>query len=123
MLLRLERLMQALRIAPAGHHAPGELVDDDDLAVADDVVLVALEELVGAQRLIDVMDERRVARLVERAFLHHADRAQQLLGVLVAGFGQIDGPLLLVELVIFARELRDDRVDGDVEARPVLGRT
>ena len=48
-LLRLERLMQAFRIAPARHHAAGELVDDDDLAVADDVVLVALEQLVGAQ--------------------------------------------------------------------------
>ena len=115
--------MQALGIAPARHHASGELVDDDDLAVADDVVLVALEELVGAQRLIDVMDERRVGRLVERAFLHHADRAQELLGVLVAGFGQIDGALLLVELVILAHQLRDDLVDGGVKARAVLGRT
>ena len=49
MLLGLERLVQAFRIAPARHHAAGELVDDDDLAVAHDVVLVALEQLVGAQ--------------------------------------------------------------------------
>ena len=69
--------MQAFRIAPARHHAPGELVDDDDLAVADDVVLVALEQLVGAQRLIDVMDERGVGGFVERALLHDAGRAQQ----------------------------------------------
>ena len=33
-LLGLERLVQAFRIAAAGHHAAGELVDDDDLAVA-----------------------------------------------------------------------------------------
>ena len=33
-LLGLERLVQAFRIAPARHHAAGELVDDDDLAVA-----------------------------------------------------------------------------------------
>ena len=64
--LGLERLMQAFGIAAARHHASGELVDDDDLAVADDIVLVALEELVGAQRLVDVMDQGRVARLVER---------------------------------------------------------
>ena len=115
--------MQALGIAPARHHASGELVDDDDLSVPHDVVLVALEELVGAQRLIDVMDQGRIARLVERTFLHHADRAQELLGVLVAGFGQIDGALLLVEFVIFARQLRDDLVDGGVKSRPVLGRT
>ena len=43
--------------------------------------------------------------------------------MLVAGFGQIDGALLLVELVIFARQLRDDRVDGGVKSRSVLGRT
>ena len=43
--------------------------------------------------------------------------------MLVAGFGQIDGALLLVELVILARELRDDRVDGGVEIGAVLRRT
>ena len=42
-LLGFQRLMQPFRIAPARHHAAGELVDDDDLAVAHDVVLVALE--------------------------------------------------------------------------------
>ena len=66
MLLGLERLMQPFRIAPARHHAAGELVDDDDLAVAHDVVLVALEQLVGAQRLIDVMDDGDVLDVVER---------------------------------------------------------
>jgi hypothetical protein len=45
-LLGLERLVQAFRITAAGHHAAGELVDDHDLAVAHDVVLVALEQLV-----------------------------------------------------------------------------
>ncbi len=61
-LLGLERLVQAFRIAPALHHAAGELVDDDHLVVADDVVLVALEQRVGAQRLVDVVDERDVVR-------------------------------------------------------------
>ena len=58
MLLGLERLVQAFGIAPARHHAAGELVDDDDLVVLDDIILVALEELVGAQRLVDVMNDR-----------------------------------------------------------------
>ena len=44
-LLRLERLVQPFRIAPSRHHAAGELVDDDDLAVAHDVVLVARNSL------------------------------------------------------------------------------
>ena len=76
MLLGLERLMQAFRIAPARHHAAGELVDDDDLAVAHDVVLVALEQLVRAQRLIDVVHDRDVLDVVERIRLELAGIAQ-----------------------------------------------
>ena len=99
-LLGFERLMQALRIAPARHHAAGEFVDDHDFAVADDVILVALEQLMGAQRLIDVMDERDIGGLVERALLQEAGLAQQFLDMFVARLGQIDRALLLVELVI-----------------------
>ena len=101
MLLGLERLVQPFGIAPARHHAAGEFVDDHDFAVADDVILVALEQLVGAQRLIDMMDERDVRRLVKRSFLEDAGFAQQLLHIFVAGFGQIDRALLLVEVVMF----------------------
>jgi hypothetical protein len=43
---------------PPDHHAARELVDQHDLAVADDVVLVALEQLVRAQRLVDVVHQR-----------------------------------------------------------------
>ena len=50
--LRLDRLVQAVGPAPARHQAAGELVDDDDLAVLHDVVDVALEERVRAQRLL-----------------------------------------------------------------------
>ena len=39
---------------------PGELVDDHNFVVADDVILVALEQLVSPHRLIEVVDERRV---------------------------------------------------------------
>ena len=49
MLLGLERLVQSFGIAAARHHAAGELVDDHDFAVADDVILVALEQAVRAQ--------------------------------------------------------------------------
>ena len=55
--LGLERLVQPVRVAPAFHHAAGELVDDDDLVVLDDVVDVAAEELVRAQRLLGVVHE------------------------------------------------------------------
>ncbi len=61
LLLGLERLVQALGVAAARHHAAGELVDDHHLAVADDVVLVALEQRVRAQGLVDVVDSVTLA--------------------------------------------------------------
>ena len=103
MLFGLQRLMQAFGIAPARHHAAGELVDDDDLAVAHDVVLVALEQLVRAQRLVDVMHGRDVLDVVEMIALEQAGVAQHPLHLLHAGFGQVGGALLLVELVIVLR--------------------
>ena len=96
--------MQPLGVAPPGHHASGELVDDHDFVVADDVVLVALEELVRPGRLIEVVDKRRVRRLVERSFLHYPGRAQQGFSVLVPRVGQVDRALLLVELELLARQ-------------------
>ena len=46
-LLGLDGLMQALGVPAAEHQTAGELIDDDDLAVLDDVVDVALHDAVG----------------------------------------------------------------------------
>ena len=70
--LGLERLVQALGVAPALHHAARELVDDDDFVVLHDVVFVAREQLVRAQRLVHVVNQRDIVDVVERA------RGQQL---------------------------------------------
>ncbi len=121
-LLRLERLVQPVGIAPAFHHAAGELVDDDHLAVLDDVILVALEELVRAQRVVDVVDDRDVLHVVERAALQHALRDEHAFDLLRAFLGEARRAHLLVELVVASAELRDERVDGDIELRAVLGR-
>ncbi len=64
-LLGLDRLMEPFGIAAAFHQATGELVDDDDLAVADDVVAVALEEHMGTQGVVEVGDHLEVLRAVE----------------------------------------------------------
>ena len=64
-LLGLDGLVHALVVAAAEQHAAGELVDDEHLAVADDVVLVALVELLGLDRVVQVADQRRVRGLVE----------------------------------------------------------
>ena len=121
-LLGLESLVQAFRVAAAGHHAAGELVDDDDLAAFDDVVAIALEQLVRLQRRVDVMHERDVLDVVERA-LHQALLGQHDLDALVAGLGERHLPLLLVELEVFRAERRDDLVDGLVEVGAILQRT
>ena len=127
-LLGLERLVQAFRIAPPRHHAASELVDDDDLADAllgietDDVVLVALEERVGAQRLVEVMDDRGVLGVVEVALLDQAGGADHLLELLGAGLGERDLALLLVEVVIDALDALHQFVEGEVELGAVLGR-
>ena len=120
--LRLQRLMQAVGKAPPRHHAPGELVDQHDLVVADDVILVAMEQLVRAQRLIDVMHDRDVLDVVKRFRLELAGGAQRLFHLFHAGFGHGDGALLLVDLEIALVELRDERVDRVVELGTVVER-
>ena len=57
--------MQPLRVAAALEHAAGELVDDLDLAVLDHVGDVALVQLLGAERVVEVMHEHRVDVVVE----------------------------------------------------------
>ena len=50
-LLGLDRLVQAVGIAPPDHQAPGELVHDHGLAVLHDVVHVALHDGVRLERV------------------------------------------------------------------------
>ena len=64
-LFGLDRLVHALVVAAAVQDAAGELVDDEDLAVGDDVVLVALVQLLGLDGVVEVADQRRVHRLVQ----------------------------------------------------------
>ncbi len=49
--------MEALRVAPALHDAARELVDDLDLAVKHDVLLVAVEHVLGLESLLEMVHE------------------------------------------------------------------
>ena len=122
MLFRFQRLVQAFRIAAARHHAAGEFVDDDDLAIAHDVILVALEQLVRAERLIDVVNDGDVLHVVQRIAFELAGVAQPLLKLLHAGFSQRDGSLLFVDLIVGLVELRNITVDRVVEFGAVVER-
>ncbi len=57
--------MQAVGPAASGHEASGELVDDDHLAVLDDVVLVALEQDVRLEALLDAVLDFVVGEVVD----------------------------------------------------------
>ena len=89
-LLGLDRLVQALAPAPARHLAAGELVHDDDLAVLDDVVPVALVQRVRLERRVEVAGEPRV-RVVQVL------DAEQLLDLVDALLGGADGLVLEVD--------------------------
>ena len=130
-LLRLDRLVQALRPAAAFHDPAGELVDDLDLAVLDDVVDVALEERLRLQRLVQVVGELPVARVVEvvdpdRALdrldraLHRRDRLV-LLVVLEVGAGLLGRALRLAGLGREAVERLGDAREVVVDLRGGLG--
>ncbi len=83
-LLGLAGLVETVGPLPADHEASGELVDDDDLAVLDDVVLVALVDDVGAEGLLDEVGAVHVGPDVEAADLGF------VLGDLDAVVGQAD---------------------------------
>jgi hypothetical protein len=115
-LLGLDRLVQAVGPPPPRHLAAGELVDDDDLALLDEVVDVALVQRVGAQRLADVVVEVEVLDVVEVV------DPEQLLDALDALVGEHRRVGLLVDGVVdLALEARDHLVDPAVPVGRVLG--
>ncbi len=94
-LLGLDRLVQSVAPVAARHEAAGELVDDHHLAlVVDDVVHVALVEVMGLQGVVDEVRPLHVAGRVE------ALDAGQLLGRADALVGEVGRVLLLLDLEV-----------------------
>ncbi len=115
--LGLDRLVHALVVAAPGQDAAGELVDDQHLAVADDVILVTLVELLGLQCIVEVADQRGVGRLVEVV------DTELVLDDRDAFFGHADGALALVHFVVLvALEHRGEPRELLVPARGLVGR-
>ena len=92
--LGFDGLVQAVGPAAAGHEAAGELVDDDDFAVFDDVLDVALVEGVGFDGDFDVVLEVPVLGVGDVA------DAEQLFDLLPALVGDGDGAGLFVDDVV-----------------------
>ena len=93
-LLGLDGLMQALVIAAAVHEAAREFVDDDDLAVLDDVVDVALHEAPCLHGLIDVVRERGVFGVGQIFYI------EELLGLFNALLRERHGAVFFIDNVI-----------------------
>ena len=109
--LGLHRLMQAVLPAAALGGAAGKLVDDHDLAVADDVLPVAAEESAGAERPLDGVVDLQQARRVElRGPLERPHAA-------AAAAEQFAGLLLDILLEIFVGFERG----GDIGRKPKQG--
>ncbi|MNS13705.1 hypothetical protein D3C72_453040 [compost metagenome] len=133
--LGFDGLVQAIGPAAAHHQAAREFVDDHHLAVLHDVLLVAEEQVVGAQGHHQVVHQRDMARVVQRlAFGQDAQASQDRFGVLVSGFGQVDLLALFVDPVVafgfrllrlgfagHALEQRRHRVHADVELGVIFG--
>ena len=97
MLLRLNRLMQTLVVASAEHQTAGIFIDNDNLAVTDDIVNVQLHDAVRTQRLIDVMRQRRVFRI--RQIFH----AKVLLRLFLTHRRQHSGLCLFINDIVCAQ--------------------
>ncbi len=63
--LGLDRLVQAVAPAPTRHDATGKFVDNHHLAVLDDVVDVLLEQRMGFESLIEVMEQLYILWIIE----------------------------------------------------------
>ncbi len=93
-LLGLDRLVEALGVAATLEHPSGELVDDLHLAVVEEVVHVALIELLRPQRHIEMVDQ------IDRGVVVHVLHAEHLLDPLHALLGGDHLALRLVDLVV-----------------------
>ena len=91
--------MEAIGPAAAGHEAAGELVDDDDFAVLDDVLDVALVEAVGLDGDFDVVLHVPVFGVGDVA------DAEELLDLFEAFVGDGDGAGLFVDDVVAGPDL------------------
>ena len=128
--LGFDGLVQAIGPAAAGHEAAGELVDDDDLAVLDHVLDVALVERVRLDGDLDVVLHVPVFGVGDVA------DAEELFDLLPALVGDGDGAGLLVDDVVAGPglglrvevfdhlalfELRDDLVGDGVLVGGLVG--
>src|SRR5436305_13892899 len=90
----LNCLMQTLAVPAPGHLTPGELIDDDHLAIFDDIIFVALEDDLCLNRIL------HVARQVEVGLIVDVLDARQLLNLFNACLCENNSTCLLFNGVV-----------------------
>jgi len=104
--LGFQRLMQAVAVTPSLHGATGELINNDDLVVADDIVDILFKEDMRLQRLVEVMQLFDIDRVIEVFDLQHVFAEGDAL------LGQRYLSRLLIDGVMFIHfKFWDDPVD------------
>ena len=129
--------MQTLGPTASRHGAAGELINDDDLAVAHDVLDVAPIERMSAQRGVQMVHQPDVGGVVEALALAQQARADhQRFDAFVTGLAEVHLALFLVDRIVagafrfvasgrrplHALETRHQTVDGDIGLGALLGR-
>ena len=95
--------MDALGIAAAVHQTAGELIDDDDFAVLDDVLLILVKQMPRFERGVELMRQLEVALIVEIGY------AEDLLDFGDALLLNRNGVRFLIDGEIFVfHQTRDD---------------
>jgi len=127
-LLRLDGLVQTFRQTPARHGATGVLIDQDHLTILDDVFHIPVEQVMGAQGTVDMVDQAEIGGLIEAVFAaQQAVADQQVFGFLVPLLGEFHLAGFLVDdkvagLVFgFRGQLLHQHIDALVKCRAVLG--
>ena len=102
----LQGLVQSVAVTASGHQSAGKFIDNDDLALFDDIVNIPFEEGVGLKGLIDMVQQFDIFGIVEVVDF------QQLLTFGNPFFGQTGRAGLLIDAVITLRtQTRDYAID------------
>src|SRR5579875_2943134 len=99
-LFGLDGLVQTFAIAPTDHLTACELIDDNDLAIFDDIVFVALEEDFGLDGVLHIACQVDIGLIID---VLHTGQAFDLFD---AALGQHDSTQLLIDSIVGFRPER-----------------
>ena len=127
----LDCLMQPIGPATSRHGSPGELVNDNDLTVLDDVVNILGEQRMRSQGRIEMMEHGDIGRVIQACiFIQYAFCDEQVLKRLHTLFGQVYLLAFLINRIIprtffflLALKLWHHGIEREIERAVSIGRT